>query len=338
MSFNSDFSSIIHDVLAAAPECLGEVVRTSDQTCSVIDLGTVSDKAWSVLVEFGRVAANLDNVVRYIDFVGGVDANIANILASAGRVEVKSSATEGDKEFVAVAILSARDYISSAELRVDLVGSLDLQEYLNVGKLPVESGELFSILIEKNLVDDNAETYTHILAADWPTRERYIEASSEFIHYVTPELLKGDLGAFLESSKISYTAKVSVVSNCERYVADSTKRDLRALARFAALHAIQFSLEVVSTLAKGSARVEDILALLSPHLNNLSLEQVRPILLSLGSEYSKLTSPGREVVKLAATKLNADLLKMLKSRGIVSSYSLSSDRDSLVAYKKYKLI
>ena len=161
---NEHFLTVIEDVLGQEAPCLGDVVEHAAPDCKVADLAEVSEGAWPALAEHRRFPATFSNINHYFTTLGSIDASLAKILTAAGQITEISSADEESKTTLAVAILAAKDQFPSAVSRVELVASLSLDEYLAVGDIAAEVGELFALLLTHNIIADEAESYEHLAA------------------------------------------------------------------------------------------------------------------------------------------------------------------------------
>lgn len=329
-----NFTVVIEDVLAKAPDQLNEVIAHASTNCIVTDLENVSEEAWEHLAQYGRFPATYNNIDHYISSAGTLDAHLARILASDRKISAHKTYEETCKERLAKMIFAAQEYLPSASLRTGLVSSLQLENYLNVDQLPAESGELFSLLLKEEIISDDANTYAHLSETDWPTRELVINISTRFKDYMTPDLVKGDLAALLLSDKVAPDVKLEVINNADDYLEGSSKRDLAQLARFAIQQKRQVTLSVIERLASSGVPAQSVVILLEQHLPTLSSEQLFPILQSLGEPYSQLTFVGRDRPKIPSTSEGRALLHTLKEQGIVTTYKTNAG--VIRINKKYK--
>lgn len=318
------FVSIIEDVLCNDRGHLNEIVSCTSNDCFVSKLNDVSKGAWPVLALYGRFPASFDNVNSYVELFGEVDSSLAKVLSSAGMLIEHESANENDKVRLAKMIIGSREHLPS-QSRAELVESLNLSVRLHVEDVPAEKGKLFGLLVEKKIVEDNAETYAYLSSTDWPTREHVIQASECFNEYITPELLKGDLIAFLQSNRIAEDSKGLIVGRADEFFKGSDKKELTCLARFAIKSQSNIPFEVVEKLAVHNAPVHDVVVLLEPYLHKISSDQLCGLLQTLGSEYAALASLGKDRPKIPNTSSNQAILERLKQFNIVSGYSINGE-------------
>lgn len=338
VSSNEHFIRVIDDVLAHKNlDDLNAVISHASIHCIVEVLDDVQTDAWQCLADSNRFTATFDNINSYIATFGEVDKSLEKVLIENDAISECESATEDEKSTLALYILNANKYNLTAEHRVQLVKSLNLTDYsIHASDLPVEKGELFPLLLNSNLIEDGADTYEHLFDADWSTRERYIEASNTFHEYITPELLQGELDAFLASSKIDLNTKIYVVERAEEFTEDCNKNELVELARFAIKHDQTLPIDVVEKMAIDEVETKDVILLLNPHLSpTMDTEQLFRILALLKGDYPKLISKGTDRPEIPNTPEDQRLIKTLEALQIISSFKEIAD-GFIKIFKKHK--
>lgn len=313
------FVEVIQRCHELAPDNLQVLIQNASSECVVCDLEELPQELWSLLVSEQRVKASFFNVESYIALIGELDDNMANLLSAEGNISGSKNVDESNKESLALNILNASMRIPSADLRVKLVVSLELESYLDIDDISAEDGDFFSVLLASNIIEDEAETYTHLKQMGWAAREHFIEKSSKFGEYLSPELLQGDLAVFLRSNKVSQELKLSVVEQADEYLWEADKADKTELAEFAAQNGCQLSIESLSKVANDNVSAQTILKLLMPHLPDISREDLFDVLKPLGGPYARLTIIGRDRPKVPNTSDNIELMETLKTFGIVST-------------------
>lgn len=317
---SKNFIAVIEDVLERAAPHLDKVVERSAPDYKVANLEAVSEGAWPALAEHGRFPATFNNVSRYVINFESVDEPLAKILTAAGVITEINSADEDSKTKLAIAILAAQTQLPSAALRVELVESLDLDNYLNMDDVVAEVGDLYALLLKHNIIEDTAATYEHLAETDWPTRKAFICTSKKFTSYMTPDLLRPDLVALLTSDEISSEIQDLIVDQAEAYAEVADPSGLNALAQFASRHGHTLAPGVVQKMAQASVDSQQIVMLLEPLLASISREQLFTILQELDGDYSSLTAVGQDKPEIPNTPANLALLLHLKGEGIVSKY------------------
>lgn len=334
VDMRKNFLAIIEDIIGQGASALDDVIALAAPDCKVEDLVEVSEAAWPALAEHGRFPATFNNVSRYLLAFESIDASLATVLSTAGKITEIDAAEEEHKVQLAVAILESADHLSSPALRAGLVESLDLEDYLSVDSIAVEEGELFALLLKHNIIADSAVSYVHLATTEWPTREAFIRESTKFKSYMTPELVGADLNRLLTSDKVDSTVKSVIVDQAEEYVDVGGSHGLSELARFATQHEYEISPDVVQKMAQGSVSAQQIVTLLKPHLASINRDQLFTILRALGGDYPKLSEVGRDKPRIPNTAADRALLERLKQDGIVSRFD--EQKSPIKVHKRYK--
>jgi hypothetical protein len=331
---NGRFIPTIEDVLNENATWLGKVIEHASTDCVVTNLSDVPEEAWPALAEHERFPATFRNVSGYVKSMGALDTNVAKVLASARAISDHDTVGEDHKRELAKVILAARDSLPSASLRAELVAGLCLDGYLDVSEISAEEGELFALLLKHGIVRDDQATFAHIAGTTWETRECVIQASARFKDYMTPALVQGDLAELLLSDKVEMAIKTMIVDQASQYFGNSDISVLAQLARFASKHDREITVDVIRKMAKTGLEHQDVVSLLNPHLAAIGREELIGILESLGGDYAKLTSVGRDKPKITNTSANRALLECLKGHGIVNTYK--ENKSVIKVNKKYK--
>lgn len=331
VSSNEYFIRVVEDVLALKnADGLDCIIINASDDCIINSLDDVQKDAWQCLADSNRFTATFDNINSYIATFGKIDKSLEKVLTENDAISECKSATESEsehetkKETLAVHILNADSL--AAKQRAQLVKSLNLDNSIHTKDLLKEEGELFPLLLDKKIIEDGADTYKHLLTTDWSTRERYIEVSNQFHEYITPELLHGDLAAFLASKKIELDTKISVVERAEEFTVDCSKNDLIELTKFAINQDKTLSLDVIEKMVSNGVEDQSILKLLRSHLDEISLNQLTDLLSFMKGDYPKLTVADGSILKMPNNEENIKLLTILQQHEIVSTFPPISDQ------------
>lgn len=327
------FIIVLEDLIDQGAPRLSDLVGRGAPECRVTDLDCVVEEAWPALAQHRRFPVTFRNVSRYASTLG-VDEYLTTMLIDAGKIADVESAEEQAKTALASTILAARDHLASATLRVDLVVSLGLSSHLSIVDIAVETGNLFALLVKHNIIADDAEAYARLGSTDWSTREAFIHESHAFADYMTPGLVREDLALLLASDKIRDAIKEVVVEEAATYAEGADPGALNELARFATRNGHNLSPSVAQAMAQGGVAAPQVIALLEPHINVISRDQLLTILSALGGEYIKLAAVGYDRPEIPNTPANHALLERLKKLGIVNSYADSGS--SIKVNKKHK--
>lgn len=328
------FITIIEEVLAQDASHLNDVIRHAHTDCHVRDLTQVSEAAWQPLAELCRFPATFNNVSRYIAVFGAVDAHLSQVLSTCGTIVEAEPAEDEQKTSLATAILAAREYLSPASLRVELVNSLNLGHYLDISDVNAEVGDLFALLLRHDLIEDDSKSYEHLAGTDWPTRQAFIIESAHFEEYMTPELVSPDLVEILASDVINASIKSKIVDEATSYVALAAFAGINQLAKYATHHGYACDLSVVQKMAEEGVAAELVIPLLQQHLESISRQQLFSVLRLLDGDYPSLTNVGYDKPRIPNTPADLALLERLTLEGIVGKYDAQDS--PIKVNKKYK--
>ncbi|WP_447769096.1 YobI family P-loop NTPase [Aeromonas veronii] len=317
---NEYFNIVIEDVLGREESLLGDVIERAATNCIITDLNDVSNTAWPALAEHLRFPATFNNISCYFEVFNSIDSHLAKVLTHAGCITEIKKNEDKLKEKIAVAVLEAKVDIPSPVLRVELVTSLDLGEFLNVEDVAPEAGELFTLRLKNKIIADEFETYAHLATLDWSTRHQFICASEKFVNYMAPELVGTDLARFLTSNDIDSAIKMVIIDQSVEYVEVGGAQGLEELAQFAAINRHQLPSIVLHKMAQAGIDAQLLVQLLEPNLVSIPTEQLFKILTSVGGDYAKLTTVGYDKPRIPNTSSDRALLGRLKQDGIVGKY------------------
>ncbi|MBD5771197.1 YobI family P-loop NTPase [Marinomonas colpomeniae] len=334
---NKHFIKIIKDIYHFDPDYLDDIINQASDTCIVEDLKADTENTWQTLAKLNRFPATFNNINNYINSVGSIDENLEQVLINSKEISHNEQIEEEHRVELAKKILNANKAKLTNQLRVKLSNSLKkFKYYIPAIDLPVEKGELYALLLGNNLISDSEKSYTHLLETDWSTRESYIHVSKKFVSYITPELLKSDLGPLLKSKKISLSVKQSIVERADEFINECSNNCLVELAKFSIEHNHNLSIDVVEKMANSHIKDKDIILLLSPHLNStMDSEQLFRILGALKNNYPQLISTGKDKPKIPKTAENQKLINTLQALQIVSSFKDIGD-GLIQIFKRHK--
>ncbi|MDE1537129.1 MULTISPECIES: hypothetical protein [Actinotignum] len=313
------FGTVLEDLSEQELSLLDTVIKRASSSCQITELGSVPERVWPVLAQDQRFSATFSNVNRYLDSQG-IDESLSSLLARAGEISKVESIDEEEKVTVATKILAAREKLPDAKLRVDLVMSLRLNAYLNIGEIAAEEGNLFALLLRNKLIKDTAAVYRHLKAMSWPTRREVLCESSNFRRYMTPELLKADVASILTDDRINWSIKLAIAQKIAEYAEVTDQRGQIELARCALRKKQRVPVRVVEKMAMNGVPPEFVVALLEPHLRGLERTELFRILKLMGGDYGQLTTTGSTRVRIPDTPADRALLERLKEEGIVIYY------------------
>jgi hypothetical protein len=270
--------------------------ESARNNCEILDLTDVPAGLWTALAESERFPVTLSNVLAYIDETGAVDQHLAEMLIYAGAVDVvDADADSSAKVRLAEAILKSSDTIPSPRVRVELVGSLELEQWIKPEQVNPETGELLGDLIERRICADSADLFRRFDTTDWDTLRHGIEHSAKFAEFVAPDLLGEDLVAkLLTSPTVDKSVKQTVVVRLEEFAPGGRTDALGAAGEYIAEHRLAVGAGQLTRIAHGTGDGVLLMKLVDELDATLSPQEVIAILVALGGEYGHLATPSAE--------------------------------------------
>jgi len=320
------FVAMLEKVLETDPGSVPRVIRRSAPEC-VIEAGLthISTELWQPLAREGRLRIGSNNLFDYtVEF--DIDENIATSLIAASEVFVDANETEANKQRIASHLVSATT-LPSTQVRADLVASLQLEDPLPTGSVPVVVGNLVGDLIAAGVIEDSAASFGVLEPNDAGGRAYAISKSSEFVDFMTPiEVPVSQLGDLLNSPIVPPAVKEAIIARFEEFTAAADGSVLVVAARYAAASNLSVSLSSLLRLASAGAPAPLVIDLLAPHLSSASLSELAPVLLAAGEKYPLLTAANGRHPKFDDTVDNRQLLERLKELGTVRTWGSEGGR------------
>ncbi|WP_324724502.1 hypothetical protein [Lelliottia sp. JS-SCA-14] len=325
------FLTIIEDVQRLSDAKLNDIIKNSSPECGVDDIIDAPEESWIGLAENIRFPSTFNNLSNYIKVIGEIDTHLAKVLSKYEVITECSMADDVSKAKLAIRILASNTLLPSPDLRIQLVLSVKLSEYLSVDEIEAESGELFALLVKNELIADEVESYERLATFDWPTREKFITEASNFLNYITPELVNSDLASLLKSNDVDFSIKQRIIEHATEYLETSDPQGAADLAKFALDHNCILSVDAIVKMTMEGVTGPIVIQLLAPHISTISRAQLLDILDALDGDYSKLTTPGYDKPRLPNTAADLSLLERLKQEGLVGKYD---ENDSPIKVNK----
>ncbi|KRQ26463.1 MULTISPECIES: hypothetical protein [Mycobacteroides] len=320
ISSSTHFGQIVADVAAASIDDVEGVAQRSSPDCRVADLSDVPEAAWSALARSRRIAPTFTNLRRYTE-VYGIDENLAAFLAGVERVDVADEDAQSERHSWAVQLLNASAVVPESRTRVELVSSLNLDEYIDISAIEPENGDFFPLLLMKDVVEDVPEVYAAMQPLAWESREQFIAVSSEFTKYATADLIPAqDVGSIMRSGRLSDAVKRAVLTLLPGMSDSLSASAANAVSGYALDMGIAIPLDALSIIAKSGADPAPIITLLGPHLASITLGALSDLLQSMDSPYSALAVSSGETVTVPTSLDISALLRRLRSLGRIRSY------------------
>jgi len=325
VSTSDGLASVVADIADKSPDALPEVLDGAVNGAEIASLASVPQAAWQHLAERSQFPATFGNVTAYIDAFSEIDLRLGAMLLSAKEI----TGTEGVDDAVllelAAQVIAAQASIPDPSVRVALLESLRLPTWLPVGSVPNEAGPLIGLLVDCEVIEDDAQSFGLALSHDWPTREFAIGKSKEFADFMTAtEVPVSDVAPLIASSAISNDVKDVVLARADEFVPTDHKNALTALAA----HALgggtvkKLPVELVTRMATAGVAADFLVPLLVPLLQDLDETQIGAILGALGGNYSGVSTRNGKRKKLHSSAPNLSVIERLEELEVVSSHTV----------------
>ncbi len=315
------FFTLVNDAAGTVqPEHLAAIINAASPDCTIANLEDVPAQAWNKLVADKRIPNTYRNVTTYLSLAKTIDEPLADLLRSTQSITDSTNQPLEERQTLALQLLAATDRLPDPRLRAQLAASLNLDSTLPAVSLTGEPGELVGLLIEGGIIADDVTAFADQLMPDWETREFAISRSKAFAEFVAPDILPtAQLGKFLNSGQVPDDAKRAVLADLVPYIADAETATLETAARAAIDLSAQFDAAQLETLKAGRVPVRTMASLIA-EATNLSIDEFRSALHSLGGKYAKIADPGYARPSLPNDKVHTRILDRLIEAGVVAHY------------------
>jgi hypothetical protein len=279
----------------------------------------VPSSTWPALAAAGLFRASLVNLKAYRAEVEEIDEHLAKLLLDAGavRTDDHEDADELDKVEAAVALLNAGNTIPSPASRVTLVRSLDVGGPLPVERVKPERGDLLALLLEHELVEDDANTFSHFRPAGWTAFEPALRTSRQVEEFFAPEMVEGMVAELFNSPEVSERFGREVVKALDEFVPHDDGPALTAAAKFAVGRNISVPPDQVRRVAAtGEATPDMTLRLLQTASPSPTPQQIVDALSELGTPYSNLTTRADTKFDVQKDEAHEIVFRRLKEAGV----------------------
>jgi hypothetical protein len=282
------FGTIITDILSSSEASLETIIKRTAPLCSIENISEVSDSMWQLLAKYHRFHIKFNNVSAYVNKYG-IDENISSSLIETGSIAVSDDDDEEAKSVLAKILLESIDVLPAAKLRVDLVNSLELKNYMSDDSIPRESGELVGLLLEKDIAEDNRATFAHLDADDIDGLAFAISKSTEFVNFMTTtEVTPTNVGRIVNHILVPTNVKDVIIARYNEFTANADVEELYLVAAYALESNKQLELDMIQRLATNKINPQFVIKLLKQHLPTITLADIMPILTAFGGNYCKL--------------------------------------------------
>jgi hypothetical protein len=282
-------------------------------------LDRVPISCWSELAAQYHFRATARNAWSYSGAIGSIDQNLAGLLVRAESFD-DDGEDEDVKISVAIAVLNAADTIPNASQRIRLVVSLRLQDYLLPSEIKPEVGDLFTLLVMHDLIEDSYESFMHFRSAGWATIEPAIANSTNFVEFMTPVLVSDFCVDFLSSEVVPQEARDKVVDDLAQYLPANEPAALAAAGRYALARRRPLPLAQVCRVAVATRDTDLTLRLLTAASPLPAAPELVVVLAELGEPYSYLMNRAKLEFEVPANGEHRVVFGHLKKAGLVSEF------------------
>lgn len=276
-------------------ECRVEALSDADEG--------VPKAVWPVLVAHDRTGSTFENVRAYVG-VYDVDEELGAFLVERREIVTPEDTEDKARVDLAVAILSARESIPDPGIRVELADTLE-PESIPIDRIEDQDGCLIGPLLTAKLLPDEPSTFEHRRLTHWDDFKAALMASQQFTEFADASVISADfLVKVLDTSsgvdrpvRMALAAKVAEIvsppSNDVEPCEPVRAHDATEIAQFLRLKRYRPAVDraTIEALCTAKAGAGDVVRLVADH-GELSTDDVKVILRSLGGEYARVADRG----------------------------------------------
>lgn len=295
---------------------LRDVIERSSASATIQEIEDVPEPTWPLIVDAGLMAPTVANVSAYAP-AHGVDEHLSGLLVPDGAdpVELRDveEVADQDRGVLAVRVLNASAHLT-AQARVQLVKQLNPESAIELAEVTPSPDQLLARALEGKLLPDTFDTFAHFAKGGWESVSEAFAVSENASEFMTPALLAGFVGEFVESPWIPDELRRMVVERLGDYVPGDDKKALCAAGQFAIGYQIWLPLGEIRRIARVTQDPDIVLRQLT-HAKDTDPADLSGILASLGQPYDELSAgPGIEF-DLPGGSSNETLFKRLEAAG-----------------------
>lgn len=334
----ANFDRVVRAIAAGASEHLSAALELRPPAASYTDLSAAPADAYGDLARSGAFLVNRANISRYVDTVGTIDANLADLLQTAAEIDVDEASDEADEvEGHAAAEEEARQKLArlivtsdqlDPDAKVSLVVSLKTTNTLDVDELQLADPRLASELLRVGEVADDLTTFTALTSAPWPVFEACAVESSKLPSFIgelgfTDSLLR----EVLESARVGETAQRAMLDHFESIDQALGSASAPAWLRTALRLNVQLAPAQLARLAQAGAPTGKVLDYVAQAKPPIAATDLVAVLAQCDQPYSALATPNGSKFTVPLTETSRRILQTLKDGGVVRSFHKKRLRD-----------
>ncbi len=267
-------------------------------------------EAWPALVSRNRTDPTFENVQRYLSSFG-VDEALGGFLTEHAMMATPETTPQPERLTVAVTILAAREAIPAPATRVALASSI-APGVIPIGQIAPDDADLVGPLLAAKLLADEANTFDPDLVQRWDHLEPAIAASEHFGEFSDSTTMPVRyLARALTSQKVPADTKAMLVTKLASLLVEATPAYASAIADAVSQRHEDLDLLRIQALKAAGASDHSLVHLLIAQGENLSLTDLRTILLAMGGDYARLSKGGAGTVRFEVTQDHRALLQRL---------------------------
>lgn len=312
--------------------CAG-VVELAHPRCKIDQIENVPSVTWDPLFRHGHAEVSFENVYAYFEDRDEVDDDIAVALASVDSLAGSPGADDDVRAELALAIIDSPSDELTAGRRVTLATSLDPGVF-STSEVQPRSGKLIGKLIESGLIADDEEAFESRLMVDWDTQAYAISRSTNFPDFVSPSTLDAKYISSLLADDALKSVHFPVAKAFSSYSTLPAAAH-QAYAERALKGGFIPNIASIRRSRNGGISVDLTLRLLALFRDGVSGDDLRDVVRSLGSPWSKLADPGYGKSTPVPYSPHAQtVLTDLRAAGIVKN--ITRDGDLLYVTRRTK--
>lgn len=317
---------VLADIVENASDLLDDLLTGVDFSMCDIELTLMPEEAWPSLADHDAFPLTFANVKAYIESIGEIDQHLGRCLSRAGVIEMRTDSAETDKLEVAEFLLAAKEFIPEPELRVSLMLSLNLDSYIPYSSVPSEEGPLIGLLMEDEVIEDNAQSYGLALAHDWDTREFAISKSAKFVDYMTAsEIPLSDVPLLLKSNVVSNAVKSELVERFDEFIPTDEGSALKAAAEYVVVSKTRLTSEQALRVIRSGVGQDLAINVFSIAVTGLDIEEITLIAEAIGGWVRDLLAKNGKRFKMVNNDVTHRIVQRFKDLGRVSSFKVKGD-------------
>lgn len=321
-----NFVPLLNEVAGQPVAQIEKLVEKASNNCLVEDINAVDSSLWSILFANIRAVNTIHNTLNHFKLIElKLDDVLTEYLSVSETLTGKCEEDEHKEIKKAFAIAVLNTPTLKPQTKANIAAVLELEFYLEVNEFDSQNGELYGLLLDANVIEDNEETFVKLADRAWQTREAYIANSEGFEKYVDNiKLQTEDITGIATSAIIKDKVKTHVLQNIASYRDEISIEGAVQFAKYALDRNASLGASALHELFDGSDP-EVCAQLLVNNLANLTRDDLLTLLPLSGGEYAKLAQQGKRPT-FDNTERNTALIARLKDLAIVSSYELKSNK------------